>query len=124
MNQFLADESRIISIIPKGPWIPATASYTETTGKNITSSKKILLDKITWTMSGCQFPPNVFVSGSGEIKATCEKLRDNGKAPLRMLDEGECNGTFQPPGVPPPPPVPCNCIFKIIDGGIKKVKGE
>ena len=127
MSEFLADESRSIVITPNGPWIPATASYTETkSGKNKTTGKKILLDKIDWTMSGCQFPPNVFISGSGSISSTCQKVKMEGKKPMRVNDEGQCNGSFQPPFVipPPPPPVSCNCKFKIISGSVNKVKGE
>lgn len=126
MGEFLAVEiSRIIQITPQGAWIPAIPTYTEIKSDKCKSTgKKILLDKITWTINGCQFPPNVHLGGSGTINSTAQKVKCELKFPMRETDEGMCNGQFQPPGAPPPPPIPCNCKYKIINAGQNKVKGE
>ena len=125
MSELVANEDRIITIEPQGGWTPGTPNYTEIkSDKNILSGKKALIDKISWTITGCTFGSNVHLGGSGQMQSTAQKSKMESKFLMREKDEGMCNGQFQPPGTPPPPPISCSCKYKISNAGQTKVKSN
>lgn len=121
-----ANEDRVITITAKGAWTPGTPNYTETKSDKVNSNgKKILLDQITWTMAGCIWAPNAFVSGQNTMAiqysgSKCKEINKN-LYPLRLNDKGECGGQFKPPVGPN---IPCSCDFEITDAGQTKAKGQ
>jgi len=124
MSLNIVNEDFSMTVTPLGAWIPGTPSYTVTkASKAEENNKKILLNIISWSMSGCILAGSAFVSGAGSVSATALKCKCDSLSVMREQDSGTCNGTFQPSGAPPPPPVPCSCTFIISNAGQNKVKG-
>lgn len=125
MSEFIVNEDYTITITPNGIWIPGTPDYTIfKCNKLKVNNKFALIWHIIWSMTklDCVFAPNVHLGGGGIIMPTGIKCFTNGDNPMRCNDSGQCNGSFQPPGAPPPPPILCNCNFVITDAGQNKAR--
>lgn len=122
MGLEIANENRVISITPLGGWTPASPVYTEIPALFAKlSGAKILLDQITWTITGCVLPTYSHVSGGSlnPILSTATKVKCDGKFVLRKNDSGVCQGTFSKSGST----VTCSCNFQITDAGQSAAKG-
>jgi hypothetical protein len=108
---------------PQGSWVPGTPSWTKIeSSKSKAGGHKLLLQTLTWTMSGCTLPAYTFVSGGGSIAATASKMKAENMPPCRKGDFGMCSGMFTLTASPFTP-MPCSCRFEITDAGQVKAKG-
>jgi hypothetical protein len=125
MSNNIVNENRIITITPQGPWVPAVPVYVEIkAGKCKAGGSFVLVDKITWTISGCVLTGYNPGNGSGQLIGSATKVKCNNKQVILENDSGFCSGTFVTPTPPTPPTVaPCSCEYKITYAGQNKSKG-
>lgn len=118
----VATTGRTITITPQDGATPGTPAYTqEQAAKLKASGAAVLLNQISWVMSGCIRGTYVLVSGSGSMFASAVATKSVSKMPMRKNDTGNCSGSLVNT-VTPYDTSTCHCQFKISDAGQTKVK--
>lgn len=124
MSLEIVNEDFIMTKTPSGSWTPGTPTYTKTLSNKMTiNSKKAVLNRLSWIMSGCTMPSYTFDNGNGSIDKTGSKVKADSLCPLRKTDFGLCNGQFHLTASPFTP-LSCSCTFTLNNAGQTKVKGE
>jgi len=119
LSSYICNTDRNISVIPNGSFKSGNCNYIEIEANNAkVGGKKVLLETISFTVSGCSMG-NYIGSGGGGINSS-SKNKIEGLKVLRKDDEGVCNGTLTYQGST----ISCSCKHKIIDAGQSKAKIE
>jgi len=125
MGVFIANADynlNVTNTVP-GAAIPNGSEGT-TPGSFKMNAKAVIVDKITYSPSGCTFPSYTFIGGeSAGVLATSVKVKSGGKAVMRLGDVGVCAGVFNLTASPFTP-LPCACTLTVDSAGQVKVKGN
>ncbi len=125
MGKEIANEDYNLKITNTAPGaaVPDGSSGV-TTGLFNMNGKKVIVDKVSWSPSGCTLAAHTFVSGnSAGVAATAVCVKSDGKAVTRKGDLGVCVGSFTLTA-PPNTPMPCACNLEIDNAGQTDAKGE
>lgn len=120
--KYLCNEDVSISTSPNGVWSP-NGSIQKTTGVcEAPPGKKIIVNNLGWSPSGCVFAPNTFVSGSSSGISATSIVTDSNNSIIRDGDIGTCAGTFINPNTGAT--IPCSCSLSIGSPGQVHVQSE
>lgn len=122
MGQNIANASRVITITPLDGATPGTATYINTQADHLkVGGSPALVDKIQWTVVGCT--KGSYAGGTEttkEMTASAQKVKANGKAVMRVGDNGMCAGKL----LYLSGSMTCSCRHEIAQAGQIKARAE
>ncbi len=96
----ILNEDFVLEIIPKGSWSPdrnpSEITIMSTKNQMIGPSyKNSLVERYMIIQTNCIYPGYTHIIGRGQIDDTAEKNQLENRNPLRLDDDGKCEGYFK-----------------------------